>query len=165
MTDSRTVPGPTVAPVPEGYTSLTPFLCVSDGDAAIAFYTEAFGATLVARMARPGGGVAHAELDFGQGRLQLSDAMPDYGLVAPTGEDRVSQSTCLYLPDVDAVTARAVELGATLREPPSTFVTGDRFASVLDPFGHRWALMTRVEDVSPEEQERRLAAWAETSLT
>ena len=154
----------TVAPVPPGYTSLTPFLCVRDGAAAIDFYCRAFGATLVSRMEGPGGTVAHAELDFGIGRLQLSDPMPDYGLVAPSGEDQVSRSTCLYLPDVDAVTARAVELGATLREPPSTFVTGDRFASVLDPFGHRWAIMTRVEDVSAEEQERRLAEWASSEL-
>lgn len=154
-----------VRPVPEGYTSLTPFLCVADGNAAIDFYRDVFGATLVMRMDLPGGGVAHAELDFGQGRLQLSDAMPDHGLVAPSGEDRVSQSTCLYLADVDAVTARAVERGATLREAPSTFVTGDRFASVMDPFGHRWAIMTRVEDVPLEEQERRLAEWGETALS
>ena len=148
-------------PVPEGYTSLTPFLCVPDGDAAIAFYREAFGAVLVMRMEAPGGGVAHAELDLGQGRLQLSDPMPDFGLVAPSGQDRVSQSTCLYTGDVDAVTARAVAMGATLREPPTTFVTGDRFASLLDPFGHRWAVMTRVEDVPLAEQERRLAEWAD----
>jgi len=167
MTDAPAANTPTTAvrPVPEGWTSLTPYLCVADGNAAIDFYRDVFGATLVSRMDLPGGGVAHAELDFGQGRLQLGDAMPDFGLVAPTGEDRVSQSTCLYTADVDAVTARAVECGATLREAPSTFVTGDRFASVLDPFGHRWAIMTRVEDVPLEEQERRLAAWAETGLT
>jgi PhnB protein len=154
-----------VPAVPPGYTTLTPFLCVTDGSAAIDFYCQAFGATLVSRMDAPSGGVAHAELDFGNGRLQLADAMPDYGLVAPTGEDAVSHSTCLYLPDVDAVATRAVELGATLREPPSTFVTGDRFASILDPFGHRWAIMTRVEDVSAEEQERRLAEWASAELS
>lgn len=162
MTDA---PAPTsaspVRPVPEGYTSLTPFLCVPDGDAAIEFYREAFGAVLVMRMEAPGGGVAHAELDLGQGRLQLSDPMPELGLVAPSGEDRVSQSTCLYTADVDAVTARALALGATLREAPTTFVTGDRFASLLDPFGHRWAVLTRVEEVPLEEQERRLAAWAD----
>lgn len=154
-----------VAPVPDGYTSLTPFLCVADGNAAIDFYTAAFGARVVMRMDTPAGGVAHAELDFGNGRLQLGEAAEEYGLVAPSrddqgGSDRATHSVCLYLSDVDAVTARAVELGATLREPPSTFVTGDRFASILDPFGHRWAIMTRVEDVSPEEQERRLAEWA-----
>lgn len=160
-----------VAPVPDGYTSLTPFLCVADGNAAIDFYTAAFGATVVMRTDTPAGGVAHAELDFGHGRLQLGDAAEEYGLVAPSaagregrddqgGSDRATHSVCLYLSDVDAVTARAVELGATLREPPATFVTGDRFASILDPFGHRWAIMTRVEDVSPEEQERRLSEWA-----
>ena len=56
--------------------------------------------------------------------------------------------------------AAAVQRGATVREPPATFVTGDRFASVHDPFGHRWAIMTRVEDVSPEEAQRRLAEWS-----
>jgi len=154
-----------VAPVPPGYTSLTPFLCVADGNAAIDFYTAAFGATVASRMDTPSGGVAHAELDFANGRLQLGEAAEEYGLVAPAvpdqaGEHRATHSVCLYLPDVDAVTARAVELGATLREPPATFVTGDRFASVIDPFGHRWAIMTRVEEISPEEQERRLAEWA-----
>ena len=164
MTDAPAAAEKALRPVPDGYTSLTPFLCVADGDAAIDFYRDVFGATLVTRMDLPGGGVAHAELDFGQGRLQLSDAMPDFGLVAPSGEDRVSQSTCLYTADVDAVTARAVERGATLREAPTTFVTGDRFASVMDPFGHRWAILTRVEDVPLAEQERRLAEWAQTSL-
>lgn len=166
MTDTLQQPG-TVAPVPEGYTSLTPFLVVADGAAAIDFYTAAFGATVVSRMDTPDGGVAHAELQFGSGRLQLGDAAEAYGLVAPPapvgdGTDRATHSIALYLPDVDAVTTRAVELGAVLREPPTTFVTGDRFASVLDPFGHRWSVMTRVEDVSPEEQERRLAEWAKT---
>ena len=159
MTATTSTPG-AISPVPAGYTSLTPFLCVADGNAAINFYTAALGATLVYRMDAPGGGVAHAELDFGTGRLQLGDAADAYGLVAPAGGDTVSSSVCLYLADVDAVTAKAVELGAVLREPPTTFVTGDRFASILDPFGHRWAIMTRVEDVSPEEQERRLAEWA-----
>lgn len=162
---SSSTTGAGVAPVPAGYTSITPFLCVADGSAAIDFYCAAFGATVVSRMDTPSGGVAHAELDFGHGRLQLADAMPDFGLVAPSGEDSVTHSICLYLPDVDAVTARAVELGATLREAPSTFVTGDRFSSVLDPFGHRWAVMTRVEDVPPEEQERRLGEWAASELS
>ena len=63
------------------------------------------------------------------------------------------------MPDVDAVFATAVERGATVREKPDTFVTGDRFASIYDPFGHRWAIMTKVEEVSPEETERRLAEW------
>ena len=149
-----------VSPIPPGYTTLTPFLVVEGARAAIDFYTAVFGATVVDVMDGPDGTVAHAELDFGNGRLQLSDPNPTFDLVAaPTGTS-VSHSTCLYCPDVDAVVARAVENGATLREPVSTFVTGDRFGSIVDPFGQRWAVMTRVEDVSKEEADRRLAAWA-----
>ena len=149
---------------PEGYTTLTPFLVCSPAAEAITFYEEVFGATVVGRMDGPGGTVMHAELDFGDGRLQLSDPSPQYGLAAPTGaeSDTVSGSTCIYVPDVDAVFAAAVERGASVREKPSTFVTGDRFASIYDPFGHRWAIMTRIEDVSPEEAERRLSEWAGT---
>jgi uncharacterized glyoxalase superfamily protein PhnB len=147
--------------IPDGYTTLTPFLVCSPASAAIDFYAAVFGAKVVSRMDGPDGSVPHAELDFGDGRLQLGDPSEQYGLVAPDRTpDRTSSSTCIYVSDVDAVFASAVELGAVVREPPSTFVTGDRFASVLDPFGHRWAIMTRVEDVSPEEAERRLAEWA-----
>lgn len=146
---------------PDGYTTLTPFLVCSPASAAIDFYIAVFGATLVSRMDGPDGSVAHAELDVGNGRLQLGDPSQQYGLVAPDPTaDRTTSSTCIYVSDVEAVFARAVEHGAVVREPPATFVTGDRFASVLDPYGHRWAIMTRVEDVSPEDAERRLAEWA-----
>lgn len=150
---------------PDGYTTLTPFLVCAPAHAAIDFYTEVFGATVISRMDGPVGTVPHAELDFGSGRLQLGDPSADYGLAAPDrGEaDVVSASTCVYVPDVDATFARAVELGATVREEPATFVTGDRFASVYDPFGHRWAIMTKVEELTAEEEERRLADWAAQS--
>jgi PhnB protein len=147
---------------PDGYTTLTPFLVCSPAAAAIDFYAAVFGATVVARMDGAGGTVLHAELQFEAGRMQLGDAAAEYGLAAPTAQqdDRVSSSTCIYVADVDAVFAAAVEHGATVREQPATFVTGDRFASIYDPFGHRWAVMTRVEDVSPQEAERRLNEWA-----
>ena len=148
---------------PEGYTTLTPFLVCSPATEAIRFYEEVFGAALVSRMDGPDDTVLHAELDLGQGRLQLSDPTPQYGLAVPDRSgDTVSASLCIYVADVDAVFAAAVERGATVREKPDTFVTGDRFASIYDPFGHRWAVMTKVEDVSPEEAERRLSEWAST---
>ena len=150
---------------PDGYTTLTPFLVCRPAADAIRFYEAVFGATVVSRMDAADGTVPHAELDFGTGRLQLGDPNEAYGLTAPrrTG-DTVSSSTCIYVADVDAVFAKAVERGATVREEPATFVTGDRFASVYDPFGHRWAIMTKVEDVSPEEADRRLAEWAATQV-
>lgn len=158
MTDSTTP----IPYRPSGYSTVTPFLCVSDGSAAIDFYCTVFGASLVSRMDLPDGRVAHAELQLEQGRLQLADAMDEYGLVAP-GDGPVTHSYAIYVRDADATTALAAQHGATVREPPSTFVTGDRFASVLDPFGHRWSIMTRVEDVSDAEAERRVAEWAASS--
>ena len=151
----------TSSAAPPGSTTLTPFLVCAPAAEAIGFYEAVFGASLVSRIDGPGGTVLHAELDVGDGRLQLGDPNDEYGLVAPArpgGPD--SSSTCIYVDDVDAVFAAAVQRGATVREPPATFVTGDRFASVHDPFGHRWAIMTRVEDVSPEEAQRRLAEWS-----
>ena len=148
---------------PEGYTTLTPFLVCSPATEAIRFYEEVFGATLVSRMDGPGGTVMHAELDLGDGRLQLSDPNEQFGLIVPDRSgDSVSGSICIYVPDV----GRRLRQGGRARrhgaEKPDTFVTGDRFASIYDPFGHRWAVMTKVEDVSPEEAERRLAEWGAT---
>lgn len=154
----------TVSPIPEGYTSLTPFLVVDGASAAIDFYTQVFGARLVDRMDGPDDTIAHAEIEFSNGRLQLSDPSEQYGFVAPPREDAVDHSYVLYVENVDQVIERAVDAGATLREPVSTFVTGDRFGSIMDPWGHRWAVMTRVEDVSPEEQQRRLDEWASANF-
>jgi PhnB protein len=150
-----------VNPIPEGYTSLTPFLCIDGAAEAIDFYVAVFGAKLVERMDGPNGIVMHAELDFGAGRLQVSDPQDAYQLSAPKPGEAVTHSVALYCTDVDDVVARAETAGATIREPAQTFVTGDRFASILDPFGQRWSVMTRVEDVSPEERDRRLAEWSQ----
>ncbi|HEV7849832.1 MAG TPA: VOC family protein [Mycobacterium sp.] len=149
-----------VEPIPEGYTSLTPFLCVEGASAAIDFYVAVFGAELVDRMDGPNGTVAHAELDFGNGRLQLSDPNEAYQIAAADPAGFATHSVALYCGDTDAVVARAEKAGATIREPAQTFVTGDRFASILDPFGQRWTVMTRVEDVSADERDRRMAEWA-----
>lgn len=154
MTDSAHPQNP-----PAGYTSLTPYLVVDGAARAIEFYTATFGATLVSKNDGPNGTVVHAELQFPSGRLQLSDPLPEMNLVPPDGSNTVNHSYVLYCDDVDAVWQAAVAAGATPFEEPSTFVTGDRFGAVLDPFGHRWAILTRVEDVDPEEAERRVNAY------
>lgn len=144
--------------LPHGYTSLTPHLVVSPAERALDFYATIFGA-IVHDVTRMGGLVAHADIAFPQGRCTLSDPMPAYGLTTPAAGG-VTYSLGLYVPDVDDVVARAVEAGATLREPVATFVSGDRFGSIVDPYGIRWSIMTRVEDLSPEESAARVAAWA-----
>ena len=124
------------------------------------FYEQVFGARVV-DVTEMNGVVVHADLDFGNGRLQFGEPTPDYGLVpAPEGESDC-YSIGLYCADVDAVVDRAVEAGATVREPVGTFVSGDRFASIRDPFGVRWSVMSRVEDLSEEESARRVAEWAQ----
>jgi PhnB protein len=144
---------------PHGATSLTPFIVSRDARAAIEFYRDVFGARVV-DVTQTGDTVAHAVLDLGNGLLQMGEPMPDFGLVPAPEGDNDCYSLGLYCPDVDATVARAEAAGATVREPTSTFVSGDRYASIRDPFGVRWSVMTRVEDLSEEESARRVAEWA-----
>lgn len=149
---------------PNTATTLTPFLAIPNARGAIEFYREIFGARVV-DVTEFGGVVAHADLDFGLGTLQLGDPNPEYGLVAAPAGDADCYSMGVYVPDVDAVVARAVAAGATVREAPSTFVSGDRYASIRDPFGVRWSVMTRVEDLSASESAARVAEWAASFTT
>ncbi len=144
---------------PNNATALTPFLAIPRAADAIAFYRDVFGATVI-DVTEVGGVVVHADLDFGLGLLQIGEPSPDYRLVPPPAGDDDCYSLGLYVPDVDAALARAEAAGATVREPASVFVSGDRFASIRDPFGVRWSLMTRVEDISPAESAKRVEEWA-----
>lgn len=149
---------------PRGFTALTPFHTVNDARGAIAWYERVFGARTIDVTEMPDGQggtlIGHATLDFGHGRLQIADPMPDFGLLGPHDGDAVCSSIALYVPDVDAVVAEAEAAGATIREPLADFVSGDRFASIRDPHGIRWAVMSRVEDLSDEESAARVRAWA-----
>lgn len=159
-TTNETHAAHTVDHRPAGYSTITPFLCLPRAAEAIDFYRSVFGATLISRIAAPDGAVAHAELQFESGRLQLSDPIEGYGLTAhDPSTDAASHSLAIYVSDCDAVVAAAEAAGARVRERPATFVTGDRFGSILDPFGVRWSVMTRVEDVSDAEAERRVKDW------
>ncbi|GAA5212815.1 VOC family protein [Microbacterium kyungheense] len=144
---------------PNSATSLTPFLAIRGAKEAIDFYRDVFGAR-VTDVTEFDGLVVHAGLDFGIGLLQVGEPSPEYGLVPAPEGDADCYSLGIYVTDVDAVTARAVAAGATVREEPSTFVSGDRFSSVRDPFGVRWSIMTRVEDLSEDESAARVAEWA-----
>lgn len=144
---------------PKGATSLTPFLAIQGAAQAIEFYRDVLGARVI-DATEVDSLVVHAELDFGAGKLQLGEPNSEYALVpAPTG-DNDCYSLGLYCADLDSVVDRAKRAGATIREPASTFVSGDRYASIRDPFGVRWSIMSRVEDISEEESARRVAKWA-----
>jgi PhnB protein len=147
-----------VNPIPDGYHSITPFIVVNDGAKAVEFYEAVFGAEVLTRNDMPDGTVAHCELQIGSSILQLGDANPAWGMASPDPE-LITESLVLYVEDCDAVVAKAVEAGARVREEPSVFLTGDRYASIADPFGRRWSIMTRVEDVPRKEAGRRIDEW------
>ncbi len=147
--------------VPKGSSTLTPFIAIAEAARAIEFYRSVFDARVV-DVTEIAGLVVHAELDFGNGKLQLGVPNPDYGLVPSPSGDSDCYSLGIYCQDADETVQRAMEAGASIREPLSTFVSGDRFASIRDPFGVRWSIMSRVEDLSEDESARRVAEWAAT---
>ncbi|HLV04858.1 VOC family protein [uncultured Georgenia sp.] len=147
--------------IPTGYTSLSPLVVASPAAAAVDFYREVLGARVVTRMDGPDGSVWHCELDLGLGRMTVMDPNPQFHTVAnDPGSDDVTFSLAVYVPDVDATLARARERGARVREEATDFpVTGDRYASVQDPFGVRWSIMTRVEHRTDAQVQEGLDAW------
>ena len=145
------------APVPKGYHSVTPYLSVRNAAAAIEFYKRAFGAKEKLRMP-DGARIAHAEIVVDGSHIMLADEYPERGFSAPQPGSTSPVGIMLYLKDVDAVAARAVEAGATLERPVEDQFYGDRLGGILDPFGHRWYIATHVEDVSEKEMQRRMQA-------
>ena len=144
-----------VKPIPEGYGTVTPYLTVDDAAAAIDYYKKAFGATERGRMETPDGKVGHAELLIGDSLVMLSDAMPQATAQAPKELGGTSAGVFLYVEDVDAVVKSAIDAGGTVEMEVADQFWGDRFGTVLDPFGHLWSVATHVEDVPPEEMAER----------
>jgi len=148
----------TTKPIPEGYRTATPYLIVKGAADAIEFYKRAFDATEMLRMADPQGRVGHAEIKIGDSVIMLADEHPDMGYRGPRSLGGSSVSILLYLEDVDEVFARAVKAGAKPLRAVTNQFYGDRSGTLEDPFGHLWTVATHVEDVSPEELERRAEA-------
>jgi PhnB protein len=149
-----------VKPIPDGYPNLTPYLIVRGGAAAIDFYQKAFGARLRLKLDGPGGKVGHAELEIGDSVVMLADEHPEIGARGPAAFGGSPVGLHLYIPDVDAVVARAVAAGARLVHPVENKFYGDRMGTIEDPFGHKWYVTTHVEDVPHDEIARRAAAMA-----
>jgi PhnB protein len=147
-----------VKPIPDGYTPVTPYLIVDGAVAAIDFYKAAFGAEEIMRMPKPDGTLGHAELRIGASVIMLADESPGIEAFAPKKWGGSPITLMLYIEDVDGVVAKAAALGATVTRPVADQFYGDRTAGITDPFGHKWYLATHVEDVPPEEMERRAAA-------
>jgi PhnB protein len=151
---------PDVNPIPDNYPRVSPYLIVDGADAAIAFYTKVLGASVRGRMGGPDGKVGHAELELGDGLIMLADEHPDMGARGPKTIGGSPVTISVYVEDVDSTFASALAEGATeLRAVEDQFY-GDRSGQFEDPFGHHWSVATHVEDVPPDEMEKRAAAMA-----
>jgi PhnB protein len=150
-----------VKPIPDGYPQVVPYLSVQGADAAIAFYGRVFGTTERMRLPAPGGRIGHAELELGDSLIMLADEPPEGSSRSPKSVGGTPVTISLYLDDVDGVFERATsEDGVTVLRPVENQFYGDRTCMFEDPFGHRWSVATHVEDVPPDEMERRAAEMA-----
>lgn len=147
-----------VKPIPEGYHNVTPYLFVRNAAAAIDFYKHVLGAVELVRMRGPDGRIMHAELKIGDSIVMLADENPPMGVMSPQTVGGFSVGMHVYVENADAVLQKAVDAGAKILRPIKNQFYGDRSGTVLDPFGHMWSIATHVEDVSPEEMKKRMAA-------
>jgi len=136
--------------------ALSPFLAFQSSAEAIAFYARAFGAVELFRLtSQDGARVDHAEIRIGAQTILMSDEYPDFGALSPASIGGSPVKFHLRVDDVDAWVARAEEAGAAVLRRPRVEFFGERTALVADPFGYSWFLATPVEEVSPEEMQRR----------
>ena len=152
-----------VKSIPDGYHSVTPYLVVEGAIQALAFYQQAFGAELIYRMDMPDGRIGHAELQIGDSRIMLADEMPDMPDSVASSPHTLRGTTVgfnVYVEDVDKRFDRAVRAGGVVKRKVTNQFYGDRSGTIEDPFGHMWTLSTHVEDVSPDEMRKRMAAMA-----
>jgi PhnB protein len=152
-----------VKPIPDRYRRITPALVVEGAAEALEFYADVFGATERMRTAGPGGMIVHSETEIGDSVIIVEDASPMMGTQAPPagGLTGSPMFLFLYVDNVDAVLAKAVDRGATLQRTAQDQFYGDRDGCIIDPFGHTWTVATHVEDVTAEEMADRMAAFGQ----
>ena len=150
-----------VKPIPDGYHSVTPYLIVDDANAAIDFYTRAFGAKEKFRLPMGGDRIGHAEIKIGDSFVMLADEFPDMGHLGPKARGGTTVSLMIYVEDVDSAFKQAVEAGGKEERPVENQFWGDRMGTLTDPFGHKWTLATTVEEVPDSELQARMKEWSE----
>jgi PhnB protein len=136
--------------MPAGYHTIVPSFTVDDGEAAIRFLQQAFGAKLRHRFDAPDGTLAHCEMEIGDSVVMFGNPMGD------SGEHKLS--AMIYVDDCDQTFQKAISAGGRSKQAPQNQFWGDRTGRVVDPFGNEWYLATHVEDVSTDEMKRRFDA-------
>lgn len=145
-----------VRPIPEGFHTITPHLVCSGAADALTFYKQAFGAVETSRMPGPDGKIMHAQMRIGDSLFMLADDFPDYGSVGPLALKNTPVYIHLYVEDVDALYAQAVEAGAKPIMQVADMFWGDRYGQLEDPFGHRWSIATHKRDMTPEQMREEM---------
>jgi PhnB protein len=140
-----------VLPVPEGFRTVTPHLICAGAAAAIEFYQKAFGAVELIRLPAGNGKLMHACIRIGDSPVMLFDEAPEWGANGPKALRGSPVIIHLFVEDADALFARAVKAGATVKMPVTDMFWGDRYGQLVDPFGHEWSIATHQRDLSPEE--------------
>lgn len=143
--------------IPEGYHTVTPYLIVKNATQALEFYKKVFHATELFRMPMPNGKIGHAEIRMGDSNVMLADEAPEVNARSPQSIGGTPVGICLYVEDCDRMFQEAVAAGAKVERPLTDQFYGDRSATVIDPYGHKWTISTHKEDVSPEEMKQRMA--------
>ena len=143
-----------VKPIPDGYHSVTPYLVMNGAAGAIDFYKKAFGATELFRMPY-GDKIGHAEIKIGDSPIMLADENPQMGNVGPQALGGTPVTIHLHVDNADEMIRRAVEAGAKLEMEPTDQFYGERSGAIRDPFGHRWNIGHSIEEVAPDEMQRR----------
>lgn len=144
--------------IPDGYHGSIPYLTVADGRTAMAFYASAFGAEEICAMPMPDGSLAHGEMKIGSAHFMLGQEMPMWGNKSPKSLGGTTSGIMVYMENVDAFVDRAIAAGATVKRPIQDQFYGDRSATLEDPDGHQWTFATHIEDVPPDEMQRRMDA-------
>ena len=147
-----------VNPIPEDYPRVIPDLSVDSAADAIAFYATVLGATERMRMAGPDGRIVHCELEIGTAVVMLADTFPDMDGKSPKDIGGTPVTLMVYVEDVDATFQAALDNGATAMRKVEDQFYGDRSGQFEDPFGHVWFVASHVEDIAPDEMEKRAAA-------
>lgn len=140
-------------PIPEGMHTVTPHLICAGMADAIEFYKSAFDAVEPIRLQGPQGKLIHACIRIGDSAVMRADERPDWGSFGPKSLKGSPVTIHLYVEDVDAFVARAVDAGAKITMPVEDMFWGDRYGQLEDPFGHHWSVATHVRDMSPEEMQ------------
>jgi PhnB protein len=147
-------------PIQEGYNTIIPYITVNGAKEAIEFYKNAFGAKEIGRITMPDGTIGHCELAIGDSKIMLAEENKQWGNISPLTMGGTTVYLSLYVENVDDVFSRALKAGAKVlgdMEPKDQF-HGDRSGSLTDPFGHRWTIITRIEDISFAEMQKRADA-------